>query len=79
MIDAELVSKIDTFVREGVTDAREIKRLLKIIVKTEMFKNENLPEPTNKQFFLQTSTIRNHVTHSKRKLIHSLIDQDKRK
>ena len=79
MIDVELVSKIDTFVREGVTDAREIKRSLKIIVKTEMFKNENLPEPTNKQFFLQTSTIRNHVTHSKRKLIHSLIDQDKRK
>ena len=55
---------------------RELKRLLKIIVKTEIFKNENLPEPTNKRFFPRTSTIRNHVTHAKRKLCHSLIDQE---
>ena len=41
-IHMELVSKIDTFVREGVTDTREMKRLLKIIIKTEIFKNENL-------------------------------------
>ena len=52
-IHTELVSKIDTFVREGVTDTREMKRLLKIIIKTEIFKNENLPEPTNKRFFAQ--------------------------
>ena len=57
----ELVPKIYTFVREGVTDTREIKPLLKIIVKTEIFKNENLPEPTNKRFFPLTSTICNHV------------------
>ena len=55
---------------------RELKRLLKIIVKTEIFKNENLPEPTNKRFFPRTSTIRNLVTHAKRKLCHSLIDQE---
>ena len=53
-----------------------MKRLLKIIVKTEIFKNENLPEPTNKRFFPRASTIRNHVTHAKRKLCHSLIDQE---
>ena len=47
----ELVSKIDTFVREGVTDTREMEWLLKIIVQTEIFKNENIPEPTNKRFF----------------------------
>ena len=52
-IHTELVSKIDTFVIEGVTDTREMKRLLKIIIKTEIFKNENLPEPTNKRFFAQ--------------------------
>ena len=56
-----MVSKIDTFVREGVIDTREMKRLLKIIVQTEIFKNENLPEPTNKRFFSRTSTIRNLV------------------
>ena len=41
-IDTELVSKIDTFVRQGVTGTREMKRLLKIIVKTEIFKNEKV-------------------------------------
>ena len=43
-IETELVSKTDTFVRESVTDTRKMKRLLKIIAKTEMFKNENLPQ-----------------------------------
>ena len=71
----ELVSKIDTFVRKGVADTREMNRLLKI-VKTKIFKNENLPETTNKRFFPGTSTIRNHVTHTKRKLCHSQIDQE---
>ena len=71
-----MVSKIDTFVREGVTDTTKMKRLLKIIVKTEIFKNENLPQPTYKRFFSRTSTIRNHVTHAKRKLCLSLIDQE---
>ena len=53
-----------------------MKRLLKIIVKTEILKNENLPEPTNKRFFRRTSTIHSHVTHAKRKLCHSIIDQE---
>ena len=60
---------------EGVTDTREMKRLLKIIVKTEIFRNENLPGPTDKRFFPWTSTIHNHVTHAKIKLCYSLIDQ----
>ena len=62
--------------RQGVTDTREIKRLLKIIVQTGIFNNENLPEPTNKRSSPRISTIRNHVTHAKRKLFHSLIDQE---
>ena len=39
-IDTELVPKIDTIVREGVKDTREMKRLFKIIAKTDIFKNE---------------------------------------
>ena len=62
--------------RQGVTDTREMKRLFKIIVKTELFKNENLPESTNKRIFPRTSTIRNHVTHAKRRLCYSLLDQE---
>ena len=62
------MSKIDTYVRESVTDTKEMKRLLKIIVKTEMFKGEDIPEPSNKRLFPRTSTIRNHTTHTKQKL-----------
>ena len=52
-----------------------LKRLLKIIVKTEMFIGADIPEPSNKRFFPRTSTIRNHTTHTKRKLC-PMIDQD---
>ena len=45
------MSKIDTYVREGVTDTGEMKWLLKIIVKTEMFKRADIPEPSNQAFF----------------------------
>ena len=75
-IDLEFVSKTDTFVGDGVIDIREMNRLLKIIVKKEVFKNENLPEPSNKRFFPRTFTIHSHVTHAKRKLCHSPIDQE---
>ena len=62
--------------KKGVTDRREMKRLLKIIAKTELFKGADIPEPSNKRFFPRTSIIRNHITHTKRKLCHSIIDQD---
>ena len=75
-IDHELVSKIDMYVKEGVNDTKEMKRLLKMHVKTEIFKNENLPEPSNKRFYPRNATIRNHINHSRRKLCHSLIDQE---
>ena len=61
--------------REGVTDTREMKRVLRIIVKTEMFKGIDIPEPSNKHFFPRPSTIRNHITHTKWELSHCMIDQ----
>ncbi|XP_057311910.1 uncharacterized protein LOC130649609 [Hydractinia symbiolongicarpus] len=64
------------YVKEGVTDTKETKRLLKIHVKKEMFKETKLPEPSNKRFYPRNATIRNHVTHIRRKLCHSLIDQE---
>ena len=42
----------------------------------KIFQNQDIPEPSNKRFFQRTSTIRNHITHTKRKLCHSRIDQD---
>ena len=65
------------YVKEGVTNRKEMKRLLKIYVKTEIFKDGvNLPEPSNKRFYPRSSTISNHIGHSRRKLSRSLIDQE---
>ena len=41
--------------KEVVTDTREIKQLLKIIVKKKIFKGAEIPEPSNR-FFPRTST-----------------------
>ena len=61
--------------KEVVTDTREIKQLLKIIVKKKIFKGAEIPEPSNR-FFPRISTICNHIAQTKRKLCHSTIDQD---
>ena len=53
-----------------------MKRLLKIMLKNDVFKNEKLPDSSNKRFFPRKSTIRNHMIHARRKLCHSLIDQE---
>ena len=50
-IDSAPVSKIETYVKEVVTDTREMKRLLKIIVKTKIFKGADIPEQSNQRFF----------------------------
>ena len=63
------------YAKEGVTSTKEMKRLLKIGVKTELFK-DNLRKPTKKRFYPRNSTIRNHMAKVRRKLCHSLMDRD---
>ena len=77
-----MVSKIDTFVSESVIDTREMKRLLKIIVKNIIFRNENLLGdflisleishlPFPKSLYYTQS-----ITHPKRNLCHFQINQE---
>lgn len=54
----------------------EMKRLLKITLKNDVFRNESLPGPSNKKFYPRKSTIRNHMMHACRKVCHSLIDRE---
>ena len=51
-----------------------MKRFLKIALKNEIFNDGLLPEVSNKRFFSRKATIRNHVTHSRRRLL--LIDEE---
>ena len=54
----------------------EMKRLLKITLPNDIFRNASLPEPSNKRFYPRKATIRNRMIHARRKLCHSLIDQE---
>ena len=54
----------------------EMKRLLKIMLTNDIFRNERLTEPSNKRFYPRKATIRTQMIHARRKLCHSLIDQE---
>ena len=75
-IDQQLVKKIDELIQEGVSDVNEMRRHLKIFVKNEIFGEKNLPNATNFRYYPRPKTIRNHMVHSKRKLLYSMIDQE---
>ena len=66
-VDPKLSEKIWEFVNEGVTNVREMKRLLKITV-NDMFGKQNLPRPNNRRFFPKIDNIRAHMVRAKQKL-----------
>nr|XP_047143113.1 uncharacterized protein LOC124817297 [Hydra vulgaris] len=66
-IDAQISQKIEEYVKEGVYNIREMKRLLRLAVK-DIFENENLPPPNNRRFYPCTSTIRSHIVKMRQKL-----------
>ena len=53
-----------------------MKRLLKITLKNDIFRNESLPEPSNKKFNPRKATIRNRMIYARQKPCHSLIYQE---
>ena len=46
------------------------------MLKNDAFKNEELPDSSNKRFFPRKSTIRNHMIQARRKFCLSLTDQE---
>ena len=75
-IDPRLSTKIVQYTKKGVTNVREIKRLLKIFVKNDLFSGKNLPDSNNRQFYPKYAIIRSHIDRAKAKLRHSLVDQE---
>ena len=58
-IDHRLSTKISEFVKQGVSNVHEIKRLIKIIV-SDTFGKKNLPPSNNKRFYPR-NVIRTHI------------------
>lgn len=77
-IDLTLVPKIGTYVKECVTETREMKQLLKDIIKPETLNGAYIPDPNNKPFFTRTSAICSHITNAKWKPCHVMINQNVR-
>ena len=46
------------------------------MLNNDAFKNEKLPDSSNKMFFPRKTTIRNHMIDTRRNCCHSLIDQE---
>ena len=74
-IDPRLSSKIVQYTKEGVTNVREMKRLLKIFVKNDLFSEQNLPASNNLRFYPNPAIICSHIDRAKAKLRHSMIDE----
>ncbi|XP_065682159.1 uncharacterized protein LOC105847005 isoform X2 [Hydra vulgaris] len=52
-----------------------MKHLLRLTVK-DTFGNENLPPSNSRRFYPNTATIRSHIVKIRKKLRHSMIDQE---
>eukprot|EP00795_Rhopilema_esculentum_P008951 gene8951-16584_t len=75
-IDQFLVKKIDLMVKEGVSSVNEMRRQLRITVTHELFGGVDIATLSNRRYFPRPRTIRSHMVHAKRRLRHSLIDQE---
>ncbi|XP_065651150.1 uncharacterized protein LOC136079345 [Hydra vulgaris] len=74
-IDHRLSTKISEFVKQGVSNVCEMKRLLKIMV-SDMFGKKDLPPSNNRRFYPRNNIIRTHIVIERQKLRFSNIDQD---
>ena len=66
---------INEYVKE-VKNVQEMKRLLKLYVRNNVFNNRGLPDIRNRRYFPTISTIRAHMVSARRKMQLSVIDQE---
>ena len=64
------------FVKEDVLTVNEMRQQVKITVKHEIFGGINVPPTSNRRYYPNPIIIRSHMVHTKRKMRHSMIDQE---
>ena len=72
---SRIIKRIHELVAEGVKEVGEMKRHLKIFVKEVLFRDEQLPQDTNRRYFPRTSDLRSHMYRATVKNRMSRIDQ----
>ena len=75
-IDKRIVLKIHQLVGEGVKQVREMQRHIRIFVKMELFRNQELPPTTSRRYFPKMSDLRNHMYKASINLKFSKLDQE---
>ena len=73
--DPGIIDFIHQQVSEGVWNAKQMKRHIKLYVKNELCKYRQGPGTTNKMFYLPNVSIRIHIYHTTVRLRFSKIDQ----
>ena len=74
-IDSRVSAKVAEYITEGVANAVEMRRLIKIFVKNDLFGSENLPDQNNRRFYPRSSVIRSLMYRTMKTLRKSMIDQ----
>lgn len=76
-IHPEITQQINEMVLQGITDTNEIKRALKLYVKTNLSKQFGVqPIETDRSFYPTPRDIQNHIYKSKKQLELSKLDQE---
>jgi len=72
-VHPKISQKIESLVKEGVTDVQEVKRHLRCYVKSEMKDHE--PHESNRTYYPTNIDIRSHVDAAKAAIQFSKFDQ----
>ena len=75
-VDKRINLKIHQLVGEGVKQVRKMQRHIRIIVKMELFRNQELLPTTCQRYFPKMSDLRNHMYKTSIKLKFSKLDQE---
>ena len=75
-IDPRISTKITDYVKEGVTKVVEMKRLLKIFIKNDIFDGKNIRDQNNRCFYARPKIFRATMCRAMKTLRKSMIDQE---
>ena len=75
-LDGKGIGKIEELVDEGVRSVDEIRHHLKIYIKDDLFRDKEQPQRSNRRYFPQSKTIKNHMYNAAMRARLSVMDQD---
>ena len=75
-LDGKGIGKIEELVDKGVRSVDEIRHHLKIYIKDDLFRDKEQPQRSNRRYFPQSKTIKNHMYNAAMRARLSVMDQD---